>query len=218
MISEAERRQQLVDWNDAQKDYPKNRCIHEIFEAQAEKTPDAVAVLFDCKQLTYRELNTRANQLAHYLRALEVGPEILVGVFMERSLEMIIGIIAILKAGGTSVPLDPAYPKERLAFMLDDAHLLVLLTQQSLVAKLPQHHGRLVCRMRIGRWLRAAERKIQRERLRGNLAYLVSTSGSTGVPKGVAIEHHSAVTLCIGRWMSLREKRPAGDFLHVNLL
>ena len=145
MIREAERRKLLVDWNDTQKDYPKNRCIHELFEAQAEKTPDAIAVLFDCKQLTYRELNTRANQLAHYLRVLEVGPEILVGVFMERSLEMIIGILGILKAGGTYVPLDPAYPQERLAFMLEDAHLFVLLTQQSLVAKLPQHHGRLVC-------------------------------------------------------------------------
>src|SRR6266508_6433996 len=92
-ISEAERRQLLVEWNDTQRDYPQNRCIHELFEAQAEKTPDAVAVLFACKQLTYRELNTRANQLAHYLRVLEVGPEILVGVCMERSLEMIIGIL-----------------------------------------------------------------------------------------------------------------------------
>ena len=196
MIREAERRKLLVDWNDTQKDYPKNRCIHELFEAQAEKTPDAIAVLFDCKQLTYRELNTRANQLAHYLRVLEVGPEILVGVFMERSLEMIIGILGILKAGGTYVPLDPAYPQERLAFMLEDAHLFVLLTQQSLVAKLPQHHGRLVCLDADGPTIDSCrEENPAGEVSAENLAYLIYTSGSTGVPKGVAIEHHSAVTL-----------------------
>lgn len=196
MISEAERRQLLVEWNDSQRDYPKNKCIHELFEAQAEKTPGAVAVLFDGKQLTYRELNTRANQLAHYLRVLEVGPEILVGVCLERSLEMIIGILGILKAGGTYVPLDPAYPKERLAFMLEDAHLSVLLTQQSLVAKLPQYHGRLVC-MDANRPMIdcSSGENPAREVTAENLAYVIYTSGSTGVPKGVAIEHHSAVTL-----------------------
>ncbi len=196
MISEAERRQLLVEWNDTRRDYPKNRCIHQLFETQAEKTPDAIAVLFDGNQLTYRELNIRANQLAHYLRVLGVRPEILVGVFMERSPEMIIGILGILKAGGTYVPLDPAYPKERLAFMLEDAHLSVLLTQQSLVAKLPPRHGSLVCMDADGRMIDChSEENPVGELTAENLAYVIYTSGSTGVPKGVAIEHHSAVTL-----------------------
>jgi amino acid adenylation domain-containing protein len=196
VICEAERRQLLVEWNDTRRDYPKDRCIHELFETQVQKTPDAVAVQFDCNQLTYRELNTRANQLAHYLRGLGVRPEILVGVCMERSLEMIIGILGILKAGGAYVPLDPTYPTERLAFMLADAHLSVLLTQQSLVAKLPQHHGRLVCMDADAPMIDCSSQENPAGEVTAeNLAYVIYTSGSTGVPKGVAIEHHSAVTL-----------------------
>src|SRR5207248_74364 len=118
-----ERQQLLVDWNATQAAYPKDKCIHLLFEAQVERTPEAVAVVFDRQQLTYRELNQRANQLAHYLQKLSVGPDVLVGICVERSLEMVVGLLGILKAGGAYVPLDPTYPSERIAFMLEDAQV-----------------------------------------------------------------------------------------------
>ena len=130
MLSEAEKHQVLVEWNETKRDYPKDKCIHQLFEEQVKRTPEAVAVVFEDQQLTYRELNSQANQLAHYLKKLGVGPETLVGICVERSLEMIVGLLGILKAGGAYVPLDPGYPKERLAFMLEDARVGVLLTQQ----------------------------------------------------------------------------------------
>jgi len=123
LLTEAERHQLLVEWNDTAAEYPKDSCIHELFEAQVERTPDAIAAEFEGKRLSYRELNSRANQLAHYLRRLGVGPESLVGICIERSLEMIVGLLGILKAGGAYVPLDPAYPRERLRFMLEDAQV-----------------------------------------------------------------------------------------------
>ena len=130
ILSETERHQLLVEWNDTAADYPKDKCIHELFEEQVEKTPDAIAVTFEGQQLTYQELNRRANQLAHYLRGLGVSPEKLVGVCVERSLGMIVGLLGILKAGGAYVALDPNYPQERLAFMLKDAGLSVVMTQE----------------------------------------------------------------------------------------
>ncbi|HEY9653443.1 MAG TPA: condensation domain-containing protein, partial [Coleofasciculaceae cyanobacterium] len=131
LLTEAEKHQLLVEWNKTWAEYPQNQCIHQLFEAQVEKTPDAVAVVFEDKQLTYRQLNQQANQLAHYLQKLGVGPEVLVGICIERSLEMIVGLLGILKAGGAYVPLDPAYPQERLAFMLENAQVSILLTQQN---------------------------------------------------------------------------------------
>ncbi len=112
-----------MEWNQTGRDYPRDKCLHELFEAQVEKSPGAVAVVFEGKKLTYRELNKRANQLAHHLRKLAVGPDTLVGIFVERSLEMVIGLLGILKAGGAYVPLDPDYPKERLVLMLEDANV-----------------------------------------------------------------------------------------------
>jgi amino acid adenylation domain-containing protein len=138
LLTSAEQ-QQLWDWNQTQADYPVDVCLHKQFEAQVEQTPDAVAVVFENQQLTYRELNQRANQLAHYLQQLGVKPEVLVGLCVDRSLEMIIGILGILKAGGAYLPLDPAYPQERLAFMLEDAQVPILLTQAHLLTDLPQH-------------------------------------------------------------------------------
>ena len=135
LLTETERQQLLVEWNGTKTDCPQDLCIHQLFEAQVERTPDAIAVVFEAEQLTYAELNRRANQLAHHLRALGVGPEVLVAICLERSLEMVIGLLGILKAGGAFVPLDPAYPKERLAFMLKDAQVPVLLTQERLVAR-----------------------------------------------------------------------------------
>ena len=131
ILTDAERRQLLVEWNNTKRDYPKDKCIHHLFEAQVEKSPDAVAVAFEDQQLTYRELNARANQLGHYLQDVGVGPEVLVGICMERSLEMVVGLLGILKAGGAYVPLDPEYPQERLAFMLEDARPAVLVTKHS---------------------------------------------------------------------------------------
>src|SRR5207302_6719054 len=126
-------------------DYPNDKCIHELFEAQVERSPDALALVFEDKQLTYGELNTKADQLGHYLRKVGVGPEVLVGICVERSLEMVIGLLGILKAGGAYVPLEPSYPKERLAFMLEDAQPLVILTQEYLVERLAGHQAKLVC-------------------------------------------------------------------------
>jgi len=132
LLSEAERHQLLVEWNDTDSEYPQDKCIHQLFEEQVEKTPEAISVVFEGEQLTYRELNQRANQLAHYLTSLGVKAEILVGICVERSIEMVVGLLAILKAGGAYVPLDPNYPTERLSYMLDDSQMSVLLTQDSL--------------------------------------------------------------------------------------
>jgi amino acid adenylation domain-containing protein len=200
ILTEAERHQLLVEWNDTAADYPKDKCIHELFEEQVEKTPDAIAVTFNGRQVTYRELNTRANQLAHYLRGLGVGPEKLVGICVERSLEMVVGLLGILKAGGAYVPLDPAYPRERLEFMLNDAQCSVLLTQEKYLknGQLSLVNRRLtyVC---LDREWPIIEQKGE-ENPKGdiscnNLAYVIYTSGSTGMPKGVAIEHRNTVNL-----------------------
>src|SRR5215212_5895560 len=129
LLSEDERHQLLVEWNDTATEYPRDRCVHELFEEQVESTPDAVAVVFEEQQLTYRELDRRANQLAHRLRALGVGPEVLVGICVERGIDLVVALLATLKAGGAYMPLDPSYPLERLAFMLEDTDAPVLVTQ-----------------------------------------------------------------------------------------
>ncbi|QLE49536.1 amino acid adenylation domain-containing protein [Nostoc sp. C057] len=189
ILTQAEQQQLLVDWNDLQADYPKV-CIHQLFEAQVERTPNAIAVVFADQQLTYQELNTRANQLAHHLQTLGVGKETLVGICVERSLEMIIGLLGILKAGGAYLPIDPAYPAERLAFMLEDAQVSVLLTQQNLLAALPQHQAQVVCLEKIPKVI--ADNPIHNATA-DNLAYVIYTSGSTGQPKGVQITHSAVV-------------------------
>jgi amino acid adenylation domain-containing protein len=196
LLSEDERHQVLVEWNDTKTVYDRDKCIHELLEAQVERTPDAVALIFGEQRLTYRELDRRANQLAHYLQAFDVGPEVLVGICVERSIEMIIGICGVLKAGGAYVPLDPAYPKERLALMLEDSRAPILLTQSKLVAGLNQHQAKVVCLDRD--WDRIAQESGQKPSSKTtgkNLAYVIYTSGSTGKPKGVAIEHRSTIAL-----------------------
>jgi non-ribosomal peptide synthetase component F len=132
-VTEPERQQLLVEWNDTKRDYPRDKCIHELFGAQVEKTPEAVAVVVEDQQLTYRELNTRANQLAWHLQKLGVKPQTLVGICLERSIEMVVAVLAVLKSGGAYVPLDPSYPAERLEFMLADTQVSVLLTQEGLL-------------------------------------------------------------------------------------
>jgi len=194
LLTPGERQQLLVEWNNTAKDYPQEKCIHQLFEEQVERTPDAVAVVFEEKQLTYRELNAKANQLANYLRSLGVGPEVLVGICVERSREMIIGLLGILKAGGAYIPLDPNYPSERLAFMLEDSSVPVLLTQERLVEKLPQHSACVVCL--DSDWEKIAVHSKKNPSIPvkpKNLAYVIYTSGSTGKPKGVLIQHESLV-------------------------
>jgi len=194
LLTEAEQLQLLVAWNDTRRDYPQDRCIHELFEAQVQRTPDAVVVVFEDKSLTYRELNAHANQLAHFLRVLGVGPEVLVTICIERSLEMVIGLLGILKAGGAYVPLDPAYPQARLAFMLEDSQAPVLLTQQRLVAGLPAHQAQVVCLDTD--WAAIAQEPEEtpaNNTVAEQLAYVIYTSGSTGTPKGVQIPHRTVV-------------------------
>jgi len=145
LLTETERQQLLVEWNGTKTDCQRDLCIHQLFEAQVKRTPDAIAVVFEAEKLTYGELNRRANRLAHHLRALGVGPEVLVALCLERSLDMVIGLLGILKAGGAYVPLDPAYPKERLDFILKDAQVPVLLTQERLAARFAEHDARVIC-------------------------------------------------------------------------
>ncbi|WP_017317669.1 non-ribosomal peptide synthetase [Mastigocladopsis repens] len=193
LLTDAEQHQLLIEWNDTQTDYP-CVCIHQLFEAQVEQTPDAVAVVFEDQQLTYQQLNARANQLAHYLQKLGTGPEVLVGIYMERSLEMVVGILGILKAGGAYVPLDPTYPQERLAFMLEDAQVPVLLTQHHLVETLPSHQAYVICLDTD--WEAIIAQQPQENPTSGvtlnNSAYVIYTSGSTGKPKG-AINTHMGI-------------------------
>jgi amino acid adenylation domain-containing protein len=172
---------------------PKNQCVHELFEAQAERTPDAIAVVFKNEYLTYRELNKKANNLASYLQKIGVNPEVLVGIYVERSLEMMVGLLGILKAGGAYVPLDPAYPPERLAFMLEDAKISVLLTQKKLLETLPKNSASLVFLDADWEGISSCDEPVVGLQNSSNLAYVIYTSGSTGKPKGVQISHASAV-------------------------
>jgi hypothetical protein len=145
LLSDDQRRQVLLDWNQTQVDYPRDRCLHELVQEQAQRTPDATAVVFEGQCLTYRQLNGKANQLARHLRDLGVGPDVLVGICVERSLEMVIGLLGILNAGGAYLPLDPGYPKERLAYMLEDSQVSVLLTEARLVELLAWCPARIIC-------------------------------------------------------------------------
>jgi len=194
ILTEADRRQILIGWNNTATTYPDNRCIHALIEEQAEQTPDAVAVAFENRQLTYGDLNRRANQLAHYLVSLGVGPEETVGVFMERSLELIVALLGILKAGGAFVPLDPTYPHERLAFMLKDAGVRVLLSQRWLLQWLPENEARVVCLEADREAIMSESEANPAQRATAeNLAYTIYTSGSTGTPKGSLITHNALV-------------------------
>ncbi len=193
LLTTAEHQQILSSGNNQRICLPQ-QCIHQLFEAQVEKTPDAVAVVFEKEQLTYRELNKRANQLAHYLQTQGVKPEVLVGICLERACELVVGILGVLKAGGAYLPLDPAYPQERLTYMLEDAQVPVILTQEELVNNLPIHNAQIIC---INSDWKEITNKSRENPLNevtpNNLAYVIYTSGSTGKSKGVMIEHHSLV-------------------------
>ena len=206
----ANEQHQLLMWNQTHAEYSLDKCIHELFEEQVEKTPDAVAVVFADQQLTYQELNTKVNQLAQHLQKLGVSPDILVGICVERSLEMVVGLLGILKAGGAYVPLDPAYPSERLVFMLSDAGVSVLLTQKHLQDVLPQTSAQIVCLDQ--NWDTIAQHSNDNPNTTvqpDNLAYVIYTSGSTGQPKGVMVPHRAICNHML--WMQTEFPVTASD-------
>ena len=212
LLTEMELQQLLVTWNATSTVFPEDKCIHQLFEEQAERTPEAIAVVYEDQQLTYRELNVRANQLAHYLRQLGVGPEIPVGLYIERSLDMVVGLLGVLKAGGAYVPLDPTYPKDRLAFLLQDTQMSVLLTQERLLRGLPEHTARVICL--DAEWEAIAQENSENvisEVMANNLASIIYTSGSTGRPKGVLVTHQNLVHSTIARTTYYKE--PVNSFL-----
>ena len=215
LLTQREQHQLLVEWNNTKAEYPSNKCIHQLFEEQVERTPNAVAVVCSGQQLTYNELNRRANQLAHYLQSLGVKPDELVGICVERSLEMIVGLLGILKAGGAYVPLDPDYPIERLSFMLEDAAVKVLLTQQELIDKLPEHQAQLICL--DADWTIIS--KLSKSNLINtvtseNLAYVIYTSGSTGLPKGTLIPHQGLVNYLSWCTQAYNVEQGTGTLVH----
>jgi amino acid adenylation domain-containing protein len=196
MLPPEEERRLVLEWNDPSRSFASDQCIHERFERQVERTPGNTAVVFGDSSLTYRELNQRANQLAHKLRTLGVGPEVLVGICLERSLDMLVAILSTLKAGGGYLPLDPAYPKDRRGFMLEDAQVPVLLTETGLLAEVPQHQGVTICL--DADWATIATESTENPApltKPENVAYVIYTSGSTGKPKGVMVTHANVARL-----------------------
>ncbi|HEX8831455.1 MAG TPA: amino acid adenylation domain-containing protein, partial [Longimicrobium sp.] len=199
-LDEAERWQVVEGWNATDKAFPDETCIHEMFEAQVERTPNAIAVTFEDTALTYAELNARANQLAHHLRGLGVGPDARVGICVERSLEMMVGLLAILKAGGAYVPMDASYPEDRLRYMLENSAPVVLLSQASLSGLFADMQVPVVDLVAdAAAWAAQPETNPERVGTPENLAYVIYTSGSTGLPKGVMNEHRGVVNRLV--WM-----------------
>jgi surfactin family lipopeptide synthetase C len=195
LLTEAEQHQVLIEWNATAADYPADQCAHQLFEQQAIGLPDAIAVTYEAETVTYGELNRRANQLAHHLREAGVGPEQVVGICVERSIEMIVGVLGVLKAGGAYLPIDSSYPPDRIAFMLDDSNASVLLTQHALLAGLFQplatvNLQKIMCLDTD--WPSIAQERDENPinlTTPDNLAYIIYTSGSTGKPKGTLLQH-----------------------------
>ncbi len=221
ILMKTEKRQLMLTWNSSWREHPADKCVHQLFENQVERSPDAVAVVFNDQELTYRQLNGRSNQLARYLRKLGVRPELLVGICLDRSIDMIVGLLAILKAGGSYLPLDPGYPVERLKFMLEDSRVFLLLTQQHLLGRFssaipnaptPHASENLEANIRpeprevsnsyailldrdwstVGK---ESEENLDNWSTADSLAYVIYTSGSSGIPKGVLVEHRGLCNL-----------------------
>lgn len=192
LLTEPEKNQLIFDWNKTQTKFDFSHCLPELFAVQVEKTPDTIAVIFEENKLTYKELNNRANQLANYLQKIGVKAEVLVGICIERSLEMIIGLLGILKAGGAYVPIDPEYPPERREYMLSDSQVSVLLTQSKLLIQLPKNQAQVICLDTDWALINQENQNNFNSNITySNLAYIIYTSGSTGQPKGVEICHQS---------------------------
>ncbi len=198
LLTESEQEQILIEWNDTAVEFPSDKCVHELFQEQVGKTPDAIALVFEEQQLSYGELNRRANQLAHYLRERGVGPDVLVGICVERSIKMIVGLLGILKAGGAYVPLDPEYPRDRLSMMLADTAAPVLVSQKSLEGIVPEYTGQVV--LLDEGWNVISKNPCTNPvtiNQSSDLAYVIYTSGSTGTPKGSLLAHS-----CVNRLFS----------------
>lgn len=196
VLNEAEMRQILVDWNNTAADYPRQRCVHELFELQVQRTPGSTAAMFEGQNLTYAQLDCKANQLANHLLKIGVGKNTIVGIFMDRSLDVIVALLGVLKAGAAYLPLDPIYPRERIEFILTEASAPVLLTQSQLAVTLPGTSARIICL--DSDWdliARESERRPASHPDPKDLAYLIYTSGSTGKPKGVEVPHQAVVNL-----------------------
>ncbi len=199
MLTKQEKKKILIEWNRTQKEYFQNKLIHQFFEEQVERVPNNIAVVYEGQELTYQELNERANQLAHCLRALDIGPDVFVPISLERSLEMVIGLLGILKAGGAYVPLDPSYPQNRLNFMLEDTKAPILLTQSSLKTVFKDYQGTIL--LLDEDWKQINHNPTSNPPIINSphhLVYLIYTSGSTGKPKGVMIEQKNLTNYC--RW------------------
>jgi amino acid adenylation domain-containing protein len=196
LLSVEEQRRLLVELNETAAPFSEEKCVHELFEEQEARTPEAIAVRFGSEELSYRELNLRANKLARYLRGLGVGPEVLVGIFTDRSIEMLVGLLAVLKAGGAYLPLDPEYPPERIRFIIEDSQARVVLTQNSLLHRLPDTAAQTVC-LDADRPLfsTGSSESLQAQAMPDNLAYVIYTSGSTGRPKGVLVAHRGVTNM-----------------------
>ncbi|PHM07995.1 non-ribosomal peptide synthetase, partial [Nostoc sp. 'Peltigera malacea cyanobiont' DB3992] len=211
LLTVQERQELLIDWNDTKRDYLENKCFHQLFEAQVQETPDAIALnarsamsatgyayalVFDDEQLSYKELNIRSNQLAHYLKKLGVVPDVLVGICVERSPEAIVALLGILKAGGAYLPLDPSLPQERLDFMLEDAQVSVLLTQEKLLKHFEDFSNPIICIDKDWATITQHSQENPTNCVKSdNLAYVIYTSGSTGKPKGVLLQHRGLSNL-----------------------
>ena len=194
LLPEGERQQVVFDWNQTASTEPDDRCIHQLFEQQCDRTPDAIAVQFQQRSLTYRDLNARANQLARHLQKLGVNADSRVGIHVHRSAEMVVGLLGIMKAGGAYVPLDPAYPRDRVEFMLQDGGASVLITESSLIDSLAAPDTRVVCLDREWSAIsRESSANLNADVRPENLSYVIFTSGSTGRPKGVQLEHRNVV-------------------------
>ncbi|MDZ8050439.1 MAG: MupA/Atu3671 family FMN-dependent luciferase-like monooxygenase [Aulosira sp. ZfuVER01] len=219
LLSVAEQQQILLEWNQTAQPFPSELCIHELFEQQVARTPDAIAIAFADRQLTYRELNAQANQLAHYLRLCGVGPDVLVGLHIERSHQMMVALLAIHKAGGAYLPLDPDFPQDRLAFMLQDSQTPVIVTQQKLIPNLVVEHDARIIPIDT-MWGEIAQQPTTNPKSGvkpENLSYIIYTSGSTGKPKGVMVEHGNVVNFFTGM-DSVIAHDPPGVWLAVTSL
>jgi amino acid adenylation domain-containing protein/FkbH-like protein len=205
LLNKREFHRVVLDWNRTSSDYPRNQCVHQLFEAKACLEPKKAAVSFGKTSLSYHDLNTRANQLAHLLRRCHVGPEVPVAICINRSAEMVIGLLAILKAGGAYVPLDSSYPAERLEFMLADTGANILLTEQPLLSRLPEHVEKVICLDTDWELIaREPQDNLQNNATADTLAYITYTSGSTGQPKGVAVPHRAITRLvCNSNYVQL---------------
>src|SRR6266498_2223177 len=199
ILSNQERAQILYEWNDTQVAWPGENCVHELFEEQAERTPDAIAVVYEGEQISYRALNRKANQLGHYLRTMGVGPEVLVGVCLERSIEMVVGLIGVWKAGAVYVAMDPSYPEQRLRWMMEDAAVAVALTSGAAREALGADQVRVIDLEDEWREVEKCGEENPRSGVSGdNLAYVIYTSGSTGEPKGVMVAHGNLTNVLKG--------------------